>query len=787
MRTLDRKLVRDFARLRGQVAAIALVVACGVATVVATRTAYESLVGARDDYYARHRFADVFAHLERAPDALRARITTIPGVAAVETRIVADVTLDVPGLDEPAAARLVSLPDGHEPTLNAIHLRSGRSLDPTRRDEAIVSEAFARANRLEVGDTIGAVLNGRWQDLRIVGLGLSPEYVYEIRPQDLFPDPRRFGVIWMGRAALGPAFDLDGAFNDVSIQLAEGASPGDVIERLDRLLERHGGLGAYGRDEQLSARFVEDEIRQNRITGTVLPAIFLGVAAFLLHIVLSRLVSLQREQIAVLKAFGYRDSSVAAHYLALALAAVALGAVIGVAVGLWLGALMNSVYRDFYRFPSFPYEPGGPVIAIAVGVSALAAALGALSAVRRVLALPPAEAMRPEPPARFRAGLLERSGLLARLATSARMVVRQISRRPVRASLSVVGLALAVAILVLARFFSDAIGTLAEVQFRAAQREDVSVAFHEPLGTAVGFELAALPGVLAVETSRSVPARIRAGHRSRRIAVTGLPPKPSLRRVVDRDGRPVATPPDGAVLTQHLARLLGVGPGDVVEIEVLEGRRQRLRVRVASLADELLGMSVYLDSRALARLLEEQGSVTGAWLRVDSREASELYRRLKRMPAVAGVGNRLAALRSFEDTLARNLGVMNFILVVFACVIAAAMVYNSARIALSERTRELASLRVLGFTRREVTEMLLGEQALLLLLALPAGFWIGKRLATLMAEAYAWELFRLPLVVTPRTYGFAALVTASAAVVSGALVRERLRRLDLVASLKSRD
>jgi putative ABC transport system permease protein len=241
------------------------------------------------------------------------------------------------------------------------------------------------------------------------------------------------------------------------------------------------------------------------------------------------------------------------------------------------------------------------------------------------------------------------------------------------------------------------------------------------------------------------------------------------------------------VLTQHLARLLGVGPGDVVEIEVLEGRRQRLRVRVASLADELLGMSVYLDSRALARLLEEQGSVTGAWLRVDSREASELYRRLKRMPAVAGVGNRLAALRSFEDTLARNLGVMNFILVVFACVIAAAMVYNSARIALSERTRELASLRVLGFTRREVTEMLLGEQALLLLLALPAGFWIGKRLATLMAEAYAWELFRLPLVVTPRTYGFAALVTASAAVVSGALVRERLRRLDLVASLKSRD
>lgn len=787
LRALDRKLLRDLVRLRGQVLAIALVVACGVATVVTTRTAYESLVGARADYYARYRFADVFGHLKRAPEALRARLAAIPGVAAAETRVVASVTLDVPGQDEPAAGLLVSLPDGGEPLLNAVHLRAGRRLDPSRRDEVLVSEAFAKANRLQVGDTLGAVMNGRWERLHIVGIALSPEYVYEIRPADLFPDPERFGVLWMSRAALGPAFDLDGAFNDVSLKLAADASETGVIAQVDRLLERYGGLGAYGRSEQVSARFVADEIAQNRITGTVLPAIFLGVAAFLLHIVLSRLVSMQREQIAVLKAFGYRDRTVGAHYLWLALTAVALGAILGIGLGLWLGSLVNGVYRDFYRFPHFPYEPGGPAIAIAVGVSALAAALGALSAVRRVLALPPAEAMRPEPPARFRAGWLERTGFLRRLATPARMVTRQLSRRPVRAGLSVLGLALAIAILVLARFFTDAIQTLADVQFRSAQREDVAVSFYEPLSSRVEFELAALPGVLASETYRSVPVRIRHGHRSRRVAVLGLSAAPSLRRVVDRDGRPVAIPPDGAVLTGHLADLLGVRPGDTVEVEVLEGRRPVLELPVAALADELLGLNAYLDARSLARLLEEEGSVSGAFLRVDGRAADDLYRRLKRMPAVAGVGNRVAALKSFEDTLARSLGVMNFILVVFACVIAAAMVYNSARIALSERTRELASLRVLGFTRREVTEMLLGEQALLLLLALPLGFWIGRSLARLLAEAYAWELFRLPLVVTPRTYAFSALVTAAAALASGALVRRRLQDLDLVTALKSRD
>ncbi len=787
MRALDRKLLRDLLHLRGQVVAIALVVACGVATVVTTRTAYDSLVSARADYYARYRFADVFAQLKRAPEALRARIAALPGVAAVETRVVADVTLDVPGLDEPAAGRLVSLPDGREPALNAIHLRAGRGLDAARRDEVLVSEAFAEANRLQVGDTLGAVLNGRWERLRIVGIALSPEYIYEIRPADLFPDPRRFGVLWMSRAALGPAFDLDGAFDDVSLRLVRGANEDEVIGQLDRLLERYGGLGAYGRDEQVSARFVADEIAQNRVTGTVMPAIFLGVAAFLLHIVLSRLVATQREQIAVLKAFGYPDRTVALHYLALAMTAVAIGAVLGLVLGLWLGALLNELYKSYYRFPFFPYEPHASAIGLAIGVSALAAAVGALSAVRRVLRLPPAEAMRPEPPARFRAGWLERLRLLGRLSATTRIVARNLSRRPVRAGLSVLGLSFAVAILILARFFGDAIETLADVQFRSAQREDVAVAFHEPLSGRVRFELASLPGVLAAETYRSVPARVRFEHRMRRVAVLGLAELPSLRRVVEQQGVPVPIPPAGAVLTTHLARLLHVKPGDVVTLEVLEGRRPVLEVPVTALADELLGLNVYLDARTLARLLEEEGSVSGAFLQVDAAASDDLYRRLKRMPAVAGVSHRLAALQSFEDTLARSLGVMNGILVVFACVIATAVVYNSARIALSERSRELASLRVLGFTRREVTQMLLGEQALLLLLSLPLGFWIGYQLARLMAEAYAWELFRMPLVVTPRTYALASIVTVAAAIGSGLLVRRRLQRLDLVSALKSRD
>lgn len=787
VRALDRKLLRDLARLRGQGIAIALVVACGVATVVTTRTAYDSLVSSRAAYYDRYRFADVFASLVRAPESLRARIERIPGVAAVETRVVEDVTLDVPGLAEPATGRLVSLPPRGEPRLNAVHLRRGRMPDPTRRDEIVASEAFTLANGLRVGDSIGAILRGRWQRLRIVGIGLSPEFVYEIRPGDVFPDSRRFGVLWMGRDALAPAFQMEGAFDDVALALAPGAVEDEVIERLDLLLERYGGLGAYGRRDQVSDRFLSDEIAQNRVSGTVLPVIFLGVAAFLLNVVLQRLVATQREQIAVLKAFGYDDRTVGLHYLGYAMAAVGVGALFGTGVGLWLGWLVNQVYVDFYRFPVFLFDPGLGVVALAVLASAAAGAAGALGAVRRALALPPAEAMRPEAPPRFHAGALETLAVRRLAGAPARMIARSLARRPWRAALSVVALACAVGILVVGRYVMDAIHHLAELQFHEIQREDVMLTFHDPLSGRVAHELTALHGVLRAEVFRAVPVRLRFESRMRRVLLLGLEANAELRRPVGEGGRLVPLPPEGLLLTRELAEILGVAPGDRLRLEVLEGERLRRDVVVSGTVDEPIGLNAYMERHALERLLREEGSVSGAFLHVDAVAAPALYDRLKRLPAVAGVASRRATLVSFEETLARSLGIFTGVLVVFSCTIAAAMVYNTARIALSERARELAALRVLGFTRAEVARMLLGEQALLTLVAIPVGLLLGRAASGLLSRAYQWELFRLPLVLTVETHLFAIGVVGVAALASAWWVRRRLDAMDLVEVLKARE
>lgn len=788
MHPLDRKLLRDLYRLRGQVLAIALVVTCGIASFVMSLSALNSLELTQATYYDRYRFAEVFAELKRAPETLAVQIRAIPGVAQVQERVVADVTLDVPNLAEPATGRLVAIPEQEKPVLNDLFLRQGRYLEPGHSNEVLASEAFASANDLQVGDSLGAIIKGRWERLRIVGIALSPEYVYEVRGGgSIFPDNRRFGVLWMGRKALGTAFDMDGAFNSVALTLSPGAIEEEVIDRLDRLLAPYGGLGAYGREDQVSHNILANELRELRSHATIIPSIFLAIAAFLLHVVLARLIGTEREQIAVLKAFGYSNFAVGGHYLKLVLAVVGIGAFLGILVGTWMGSGLTALYTRFFRFPLLRYDASPILIVAAVTIGAVAAAGGAMMAVRRAVSLPPAEAMRPAPPAHFRPTLVERWGVQRWFSPASRIVLRNLERKPLQAVLTALGIAIAVAILIAGRFFLDSLNYLIDIQFRTVQREDVTVTFSEPLSARARFDVRHLPGVLRAEPFRLVPARLRYAHRMRRIALTGLEPGSELRQLVDRSLHRVSLPDNGVLLTEELAKRLAVGSGDWLTVEALEGSRPVRSVPIAGTVDEPLGLSAYMTLDALNRLMGEGQAVSGAYLAVDANQAARLFARLKEIPAIANVTTRAAALKSFEEISGTNLRVFTTVLVVFACVIGVSVIYNAARIALSERERELASLRIMGFTRGEVAYILLGEQAILTLVAIPIGFFLGWGLAHLMVAAIDTELMRLPPIVTRATYAFAAGVILMAAIGSGWIVRRQLNRMDLIAVLKTRE
>jgi len=784
---LNRKLLRDLWQMKAQALAIAMVVASGVAMFVMYLSTFNSLRATQQSYYEQQRFADVFASLRRAPLSLAADVAAIPGVSAVEARVVANVTLDLEGMVEPATGRLVSIPATRRPRVDDLFVRRGRWIEPGRSDEVLASEAFVIAHGLAPGDHVRAVINGRLRRLTIVGVALSPEFIYSIRPGELIPDDRRFGIFWMEREALASAFDMEGGFNDLVLDLAPGTSSEAVVERLDRLLEPYGGLGAIPRALQLSHWTVENELAQLQSFGFLLPLIFLTVAAFILNVALTRALALQRPQIAALKALGYSNRELGWHYLKWALAIGAIGVAIGVLGGAGLGSTLIDLYNQYFRFPVLLFRVPAGVVAGATALTLVAAGLGAIGAVLRAVRIPPAEAMRPEPPSGYRRGAIETRFVARRLGTAGRMVLRNVSRHPLRAAASIFGISFAVAILMIGFVFSQAIERLILTQFWDAERQDVTVNFVEPRSERARYELARLPGVIAVEPQRTVPVRMHAGHHERYLAVTGVPDTQRLKRIVDREGRPTELPPSGLVLSKILAQVLDIRPGDTVTLDVLEGHRPVRTMIVTGVVDDIMGLSAYMNAGALHDVMRESDVVSGALLVVDAAEEERLSRELKALPAVAGVGFKRAVLRNFRDVMAANMNLSIGINLLFASIIAFGVVYNAARVSLSERSRELASLRVLGFTRGEISLILLGELAVLTLASLPAGALFGYMLAALIVGSIESEVYRFPLYVSTQAVAQSFLGIVGAATVSGLLVRRRLDQLDLVAVLKIRE
>ena len=786
---LNRKLLRDAWHLRGQLLAIAAVVFCGVSIFLTMKGMYETLVNERDDYYSQYRFADVFAQLKRAPESLQSRLSQIEGVQAVQTSIALDVTLDVPGLVEPATGRLVSVNGAGQTQLNDLHIIRGRMLELEDTHAVLISEAFALANKLEPGATISALVNGRFVRLMVAGIAIGPEFVYVLRPTTGLPDDQHYAILWMNRQAIQNAFDMGAAFNQVAIKLTADASQGDVITQVDRLLEPYGGLGAYDRSDHSSNKTISDEINQVRIYGFFISAIFLAQAAFILNIVLSRLISTQRDQIGILRAFGFTTAEVGWHFIKLALIPIGLGFVVALPVALWMGSELASIYQDFFHFPRLTWSLGASGVLLAMGICVVAGLAGAWGSLQKAIHLAPAEAMRAEPPKQFRPALMERLGLEQAFSVHLRMIMRNIERRPIKAVFSVVGIALAIAILLLGRYGTDALDRIIDVEFGAAQREDVSLFFSNPMGSDALLDLKNLPGVLQVEPFRSVPVKLRFGHRVHRAVIQGFDQHGQLRAIVDADYRQQPLPAEGVVLSSKLAQSLGVTVGDSLEVEILEGQRSHTSVEVVGLVDDLIGMGAFMLAENLNRLQQEGRLYSGALLRVDASQREPLYQALKRLPQVHSIGVKQSMLDNFERVIAKTLTVQTLINVVFASVIAFGVVYNSARISLSERGHELASLRVLGFTRREIALVLLGEQALLAIWAIPIGFLLGYAMNAAVAAAMnaSQEIFRLPLVLSGTSLIFSVSVVAMAFMLSSAIIWARLRRMDLVAALKIRE
>lgn len=787
MKTLDRKLLRDLYGMRGQAFAIAAVLACGVAIFVMAMTTLVSLRSAKEDYYSAYRFADVFVFLKRAPNQLIERIREIDGVSIADHRVIESLTLDMPGMKEPASGRIISLPRDEKSGLNALYLRSGRWPELGREGEIAVDETFALAHGLQPGGKVKATLRGKLRVFRVVGIALSPEYLIQAEPGALFPDDKRFGIFWIQRRQLEAASDMEGAFNDLTIRLARGAIPNQVIRELDQILEPYGSRGAYTRDDHYSASFIENELKELRTMATIPPGIFLSVSAFLLNISFRRILVMQREQIATLKAFGYTNFEVASHYCKLVGVIVLSGGIGGCVLGTWMGEGNTEFYRRFIHFPYADYQLDPQTYLAAIGLSLSAGALGLLGGLRDTVKLVPAEAMRPEPPARYRAAGFEQSAWYRAFAPPTRMVFRELYRRPLRAFLMSMGVAFACGILIIGNFGKDAISYLVDFQFGLAERDDARVHFVEARSYSAIRELDSINGVIRAEPFRSIPVKMIHGPREERLSVVGMAEGGRLYRLLDENEQVIPVVGDGLILSSVMAELLDVSVGDEIEVHVLEGERRTVQVKVSGLVEEFSGKTSYMNLEALGKILGEGRTVSGAYLSLDPVEEESVFVDLKQRPGVASVSLKAAAMKGFMDSIAENILRMRLFNVSFAITIAIGVIYSGARISFSERGRDLATLRVIGFTQGEVSRMLLGELAIVTLVGIPIGFAIGYGLCVWMTVAMSSEVFRIPFRLNSATYGFAGCVIIFASVLSGWFIRRKVAHLDLVSALKVKE
>lgn len=786
MTALDRKMMRELGRLWPQVLAIALVMGCGIMVLVGAQATQATLEESRSAYYDRHRFADVFAGATRAPASIVEAAGRIDGVAQAEGRIAFQAVLDIAGMAEPATARILSLsPDG--PALNLPLVRRGRLPLPDRAAEVALNEPFAEAHGLVPGRTFRAVLNGQLRELEVTGWVLSPEFVYTIAPGSMMPDDRRFGLIWMTEPAAAAAADMTGAVNDLSLRLARGADERAVIAAVDSLLEPYGGTGAHGRDRQMSHAFLDGEMQQLGVMAAYMPPIFLIVAGFLVNMVLGRLIALERTQIGLLKAIGYSRTEIAAHYLKLALLIGGISVALGWAFGWWIADAMIGLYGDYFRFPFIIRDFGSGALAVSALLGLATVLLGAGRAVWASMRLPPAEAMLPPAPPRFAQSGADRVLSRLGLRQTTMMIFRSILRWPGRAAVTGLGVAASVAVLVMSYFMFDSVDRLADSVFAQANRQQVTLSLSQAKGEAALMDALALPGVRRAEGGFGMPVRLIHGHRSRLTALQAHFEGAELARLIDDEGRVVPLPDHGVVLPEMLARALDLRRGDLLRVEMLAPPREVLTLPVTAIIAQGMGQEAHVAAPALFRAMQVAPQVNMIHLAVDPQAMARLNATIKETPAVAGLADWAEVRRQFDATLSENLLTMVAIYTLIGVLIAVGVVYNAARIQLSERRHELATLRVLGFTRAEVAFVLVGEMMLLTLLAIPLGWMAGYGLARGLVGAMSTDLIQIPFLVTRRTYALAAMAVFLAALGSVMVVRRRLDRMEMTTALKARE
>jgi putative ABC transport system permease protein len=790
MRALTKKMLRSVLRNRAQILAVVAVVTCGTACYICLASLHNNLELTRDTYYAQNRFADFEIQLERAPNSTLFKLQEIPGVRQVRGRIVQDVKLDVEGVTEARMGRMVSVPDTGGNFLNSVVVVKGKFFEPGAQEEVILSEQFADANNLFVGDNLKVTADGKKHTLKIIGLGLSPEYVYIIRNiQELVPAPERFGILWVTDDFAESALNMEAESNSIIGSVESEDMLETILDTAENQLDDYGIFAKTKRENQLSNRLLSDEIKNLGVIARVIPTVFLGIAALVIMILLNRMVRNERTQIGLMKAYGYSNLSIAFHYLQFALMLSLVGCFFGFLVGQWGAQEMIKIYVQFFAFPILKSRVYPQVLAQAMLICIAFSMAGAAVAAFRASRIHPAESMRPEAPVIGHRVLLEQISMIwKRLSFTWKMIVRNVSRHKFRSSLNAFGVMISTTLLIIGFFSIDGIDYLMDFEYSRTQRQDVQVSFFLERNKEALYEAQRFDYVTHAEPLLQYPFTLTNGWRTKDVLIVGLERDARLRRLMDTNEQVVDIGEGGLVLSEKLAQMMSLNVGDSVKMKPMMGRVTTEKIiKVTKIVQQYFGASGFMNIKALSRVLDEPFAMNSVLVSTDPGKSRLMNDELDDIPLISSVTVKADTIDSMETTMNMQMKVMSFMTVLFAGVIAFSIIYNITSVSLSERERELASLRVMGFSQKEVGRILYYENILMGIVGLFLGVPLGMLVCRGLVTAFDTEMIRLPYHLNPRTFIISITCTCIFVLISNLAIRHKINTLDLVETLKERE
>ncbi|WP_031516889.1 ABC transporter permease [Desulfofalx alkaliphila] len=792
MNSLNKKLWRTVLSTKGQFLAVAAVVMLGMTVFIAMVTTYHNLEATQDKYYKDNNFADHYFHVINAPQEIVSRIEDLPGVLKVTGRI----QKDVPVLKEDnqrATARLTGYWLPIENEINGIEITSGQIFDEHGHGgkyEVLLDPQYAEANKLSFNDTLTIAAEGKQVTLTVAGTAIGPEFVYPIKDAStLIPDYETFGIFYVPNALAQQFLNLPGQINQILIIFAPGADKDATVRQIENILEPYGNLTNYPRDDQISHALLQAELDQLLTTSQSLPVIFLLVAALIQFVIISRLVKSQRLQIGIMKALGYHNRQIMWHYAGYAMLVAVTGLVLGSVLGVVLAGYLTRVYALYFNLPEAMGGISMPAIVLGAFLCMGTAMAAGFVATRGILKINAAHAMRPEPPKGTGKVIFENwPWFWRRLDPSWKMALRGVLRNRLRFAITTLGVVLAVGLLVVSWFFNDSIDYLLEQHFYREQKYDLIVRFDAPVKDNELLYISQLDGVIKTEPIFEMPVKMAFGDKTADDTLLGLPTDVSLKMLVGEQGQQLWLPTNGILMDRRTAHDLGVNIGDKVKVETQLGigPSHQDYLTVMGINRQFVGGGSYINISQLNRLIGEHQVVTGAMLKVEHGKALPVEEQLNKIIGVSSVLSRQKELDNFYQHL-EMMVYFTGVMVIFAGVLGFAIVYNSSLINFYERKNELASLKVIGFSNREISNLLLKETAIQTVLGIALGLPFGRAMAHGYINAVSTDMFIIPVIIYPMTYILSAIGGIIFVMVAFKYANRGIRKLDMVEALKYRD